>query len=195
MPRPSASGGRKPAAKIKIEVRAVADLVQDPENAKVHDTLNLNVIRGSLRKYGQQKPLVISRDGVVVAGNGTLAAAILEGWDWIECKVFQGDTAHARAYAIVDNRSSELARWESDMLAAAMRVLPPELQATTGFTELEIDKLLQPETPPTPGDAPPSGGDEQWGLIVECKDERQQVDLMERLEAEGFEVRPLIGGG
>jgi ParB-like chromosome segregation protein Spo0J len=44
-----------------------------------------------------------------------------------------------------------------------------------------------PDEPP-PDDIPP----ESWGVVVECEDEDQQAELLERLGEEGFNVRALI---
>jgi len=56
----------------------VSDLTLDPANARRHPTRNLEAIKASLRFYGQRKPLVVRREGLVVeAGNGTLEAAKL----------------------------------------------------------------------------------------------------------------------
>lgn len=41
---------------------------------------NIEAIKGSLAKFGQQKPIVVNKDNVVVAGNGTLEAARQLGW-------------------------------------------------------------------------------------------------------------------
>ena len=42
----------------------------DPANARVHDKRNLDEIKGSLARFGQQKPIVVDRSGTIRAGNG-----------------------------------------------------------------------------------------------------------------------------
>lgn len=54
---------------------AIETLHPDPKNARVHDDRNLQAIRDSYERFGQQKPIVIASDGQVIAGNGQLAAA------------------------------------------------------------------------------------------------------------------------
>jgi ParB-like chromosome segregation protein Spo0J len=53
----------------------VGELHNDPANVRKHGEQNLAAIKASLTRFGQQKPIVVNRDGVVVAGNGTLMAA------------------------------------------------------------------------------------------------------------------------
>ena len=61
---------------MQVQPMPVNELVNDPNNARTHDERNLDAIRASLERFGQQKPIVINADNTVVAGNGTLAAAM-----------------------------------------------------------------------------------------------------------------------
>jgi hypothetical protein len=90
----------------------------DPENARKHSKRNIEAIAGSLATFGQRRPLVVW-DGIVIAGNGTLEAAKSIGWTQIEVTRVPADWTHeqARAYALADNRTSELADWDHEILA------------------------------------------------------------------------------
>ena len=82
----------------------------DPANARKHPERNLEVIKSSLRDFGQRKPIIVRRDGMIVeAGNGTLAAAKALGWTQIAAVVVDDDALTATRFGIVDNRSAELA--------------------------------------------------------------------------------------
>jgi site-specific DNA-methyltransferase (adenine-specific) len=93
--------------KLKIE-----DLVFDPNNVRKHPTKNLEAIKGSLVKFGQQKPIVIDSKNIVIAGNGTLAAAKELGWKEIAAVRTNLDDLNKMAFALADNRTSELAEWD-----------------------------------------------------------------------------------
>lgn len=108
---------------MKIERVPVASLVFDPSNARKHDDKNLQAIKGSLAKFGQQKPLVVTKDNVVVAGNGTLAAAKELGWETIDVHRTPLKGAEAIAYALADNRTSELAAWDDEILKTQLESL------------------------------------------------------------------------
>ena len=56
---------------LKVETVALAKLALDPRNARRHPERNLESIKASLARFGQQKPIVVDADGVTVAGNGT----------------------------------------------------------------------------------------------------------------------------
>ena len=65
---------------MKLEHVDIKTLKPDPGNARRHDKRNLQAIADSLNQFGQRKPIVVTADGIVLAGNGTLEAAKLLGW-------------------------------------------------------------------------------------------------------------------
>jgi ParB-like chromosome segregation protein Spo0J len=125
---------------VKIET-----LKNDPENARKHSEKNLSAIAKSLEKFGQRKPIVVWQ-GFVIAGNGTLEAAKKLGWTDISITTVPHDWSHeqARAYAIADNRTSELAEWDDYLLANQLI----ELDAVGwDIADFGFDSLKPPEAP------------------------------------------------
>ena len=130
---------------MKIIKRNVNELSQDPANARKHDERNIESIAASLRRFGQQTPIVIDSSSVIRKGNGTLEAAKRLGWDAINCVVTDLKSSDAISYAIADNRTAELAEWDDEVLAAQLNGLlaeDPELMEVAGFTEEELAALL-----------------------------------------------------
>jgi DNA modification methylase len=137
---------------MKTVTMKVSDLSQDPANARKHDEKNIDSIIASLRRFGQQKPIVVDASNVVRAGNGTLEAAKRLGWDSIECVKTSLKGSDAIAYAIADNRTAELAEWDSDILAAQLSGLLTDDEAlanAAGFSAEEIEAMLSELTDPT----------------------------------------------
>jgi hypothetical protein len=131
---------------VKVERVRIDSLILDPENARKHSKRNIDAIAGSLSTFGQRRPLVVW-DGIVIAGNGTLEAAKSIGWTDIEITRVPSDWTHeqARAYALADNRTAELAEWDSEILANQLVELD-----SVGY---EIsDWGFEPLTPPTDPD-------------------------------------------
>jgi len=102
---------------MNIATVSISDLILDPNNARKHDAKNLESITESLRQFGQRKPIVVWRN-TVVAGNGTLVAA--KNLGWLEIQIARipdaWDEIKVKAYAIADNRTSELATWDQEVL-------------------------------------------------------------------------------
>ena len=119
--------------------KSVADLSLDPANARKHSEKNLKAIAASLEKFGQRKPIVVHK-GVVIAGNGTLEAAKSLGWKEIAITEVPDDWDNetAKAYALADNRTAELAEWDESILAQTLLELKDKDWAISdlGFDEV-----------------------------------------------------------
>jgi len=142
------------AEDLRALARPLAELVADPQNARAHPEENMAALRASLKRFGQRKPIVVRRDtGVVVAGNGTLAVARELGWTHVAASVQDMDDKTAKAYALADNRTAELATWNPDVLSAQLKDLADFMPALDlGFTEQQLRDLAPPPAPP---DEPP----------------------------------------
>jgi hypothetical protein len=136
---------RQNNAPMAVEVVPIGSISPDPANVRRHPERNLEAIRASLRRFGQQKPIVVDEAGIIRAGNGTYAAARDLGWS--EVAVVRTDLAgsEATAYAIADNRTAELAAWDEEALADTLKSLEAEgfdLDAV-GFDPHELGDLIE----------------------------------------------------
>lgn len=118
----------------------LATLIEDPANVRQHPEPNLEAIKASLTRFGQQKPIVVGSDSVVIAGNGTLLAARALGWDKLNVIHSQLSGAEAKAYAVADNQTALLAEWDEAGLASLLGSLD-DLEGT-GFDQGDLDELL-----------------------------------------------------
>lgn len=156
---------------MKLENVKIADLTPDPNNARTHDDTNLKAIQGSLTQFGQRKPIVISQENVVVAGNGTVEAAKRLGWTEIEAVRVPADwdAEQIKAFALADNRTAELASWDTEVLNKQLQELAEAgvEVAEFGFELPEIPVLdietYEDEAPETPEDPETQLGD-VWQL-------------------------------
>ncbi|MBN2561829.1 MAG: ParB N-terminal domain-containing protein [Phycisphaerae bacterium] len=105
---------------MRIETISIGKLAADPASVRQHSPRNLDVIKASLQKFGQQKPIVVGEKGCVVAGSGTSEAAKALGWKKIDIVRTGLKGIEATAHAIADNRSAELAEWDDAALATML---------------------------------------------------------------------------
>lgn len=143
-----------------LEVRTVptAELVLDPDNARKHGDRNIDAIKASLSKFGQRRALVVMPDMTVIAGNGTLTAAHALGWERIAITVVPDDwtAEQAKAYALADNRTAELATWDDAVLEASLGELDAQgwdmtalgFDSVYGLPDEELDEI--PDAPADP---------------------------------------------
>lgn len=139
---------------MKIIQLPVDKLSKDPANARKHSQKNIDAIIASLRRFGQQKPIVVDKSNVVRAGNGTLEAARQLGWETIAAVQSELVGADMSAYAIADNRTSELAEWDDEVLKATLEGFDDALREAAGFDLDEVEKLLQEQREVTEDEVP-----------------------------------------
>ena len=149
-----------------------SSLNPDPDNARLHSEENIEAIMKSLAEFGQDQPLVVQKQGMIVRkGNGRLQAARRLGWKWIAAFVVDEDDVRAVARAIADNRTAELATWDEEKLAQLLQSIREvgemDLEVT-GFSQADIDQLLPLDIPedevPEPPDEPTTRPGDLWIL-------------------------------
>lgn len=90
----------------KISLWDVDDLVPYPLNAKKHGDDQVNRLANSIKKFGWRgNPILVDREGVIIAGHGRRLAALKLGLQKVPVVVEQDMTAEeARAFRLADNR-------------------------------------------------------------------------------------------
>lgn len=175
---------------MRVESVEINALSADPGNARRHPERNVEAVVASLRRFGQQKPIVIDANNVVRAGNGTLAAAKSLGWTHVDCVRSELAVNELAAYAVADNRTAELAEWDPEGLGAVLDSLDEAGLRELAFDDpAEVAKLLgRPLEEPA--------GEEQliasqFEVVVSCRDEAHQQAVYEKLTADGEDCRVL----
>jgi DNA modification methylase len=150
------SGPERGVQPVKTITRS-ADLTPDPRNANRGTPRGREMLASSLADLGAGRSIVVDRDGVIIAGNKTHAAAA--GLDLpVSVVRTAGDTLvvvqrtdldlstdqRARKLAVVDNRSTEVnLEWDPEALKT---LIADGLDVNDLWFESELRKLL--------GDAP-----------------------------------------
>lgn len=178
------------AADLRGLAVPIESLHEDPANARTKHAVER--IAGSLRQYGQRKPLVVNRSqgNKIEAGNGTYQAAMLLGWSHVAVVFVEDDPATAAGFGIADNRVGELSEWDPEALEALGAVTG---DLFTGFETAELDDLLGKKEETTPSAAPgQSGYKEQYGVIVICAHEEEQEQVYNQLLEQGYNCRVVV---
>lgn len=175
----------------------VSNLTTYPGNARRSDMERLHE---SLRRTGQYRSIVVRAEhpdqpdegGTILAGNHTfLAATEHAGWSTVRCEVIDCTEEEGRRINLVDNRLNDRAKYDDDELAELLQEAAVDGLEGTGFTDRELEKLLASNLP-AEGDADTEEMTNTFGVSIECDDEAQQAELLERLSGEGWRVRALM---
>jgi DNA modification methylase len=135
--------------------RRPGDLKPWPGNPRTHSDKQLAKLKTSIQRFGFIAPVLVDEEGVVLAGNGRVKAAMALELPTIPTRVIGGlSDAKKRAYVIADNKIAQLAGWDATLLKDELELLIAENFdiETTGFSTAEIDILFD-------GAEEPSGSD------------------------------------
>lgn len=134
----------KIAQDLRKHLVPISKLSLDPANIRLHDRRSIDAIASSLRRFGQQKPVVVD-DRVVVAGNGLLQAA--QQLKMTQVAAVRSGLAGVEriAYAIADNRTAELSTWDEPALRSLLEATPDDLAEAMGYSKDELAALLRPD--------------------------------------------------
>lgn len=130
---------------LKITFAKTSELIPDPDNAREHSQRNIEAIKRSIQRFGIRKPIVAKEDTkIVYAGNATLQAALELGIEEIPVAWIPAGTSETvcRVYAIADNRTGELAYWNTEQLDEVIAGLQGIEIEDLGFNESELQALI-----------------------------------------------------
>ena len=172
---------------MKVIKKSILDINFDPANVRKHSKKNVDAIKASLARFGQQKPIVLDSRDIVRAGNGTLEAAKELGWKEIDCVYSDLEGSEMTAFAIADNRTAELAEWDNENLGLQLESFDEELRQIV-FEDYDFKELDFKADLPSEDDAE-TGSDGPLTVIIECKDEDEQQMIFLELRDREFSVK------
>jgi ParB-like chromosome segregation protein Spo0J len=112
-------------------------------NPRLH---NIEALKKSIEAFGFRSVVVVNRaTGQCEAGHGRVQAAMELGIESIPVMLVDDDARTAAAFAVGDNRQSELSWWDEDMLADILRELQGDLDevlGAIGYTDYELQAML-----------------------------------------------------
>lgn len=146
----------EPLRPLAVPIESISE---DPGNLRTHSDRNISAIAASLRRFGQQRPIVIADDGTTVAGAGTLRAAKSLGWTHIAVIRTALKGSERIAFGVADNRTGDPeigSLWDTAALAStleALKIEDSELAIITGFSADEVAALIGGQSEELPADS------------------------------------------
>lgn len=177
---------------MQIVTRRVADLIPYARNARTHSDAQVAQIAASIKEFGFTNPVLTHGDGIL-AGHGRVLSALKLGMATVPTI----DLSHltkmqARAYILADNQLSLNAGWEAEMLALELTELDAEGFDLDLLGFDDVAGLMNPDEAEKPKDTASQLGGLEYKLIIVCRDEQEQSDLLNRLEGEGLKCLVLM---
>ncbi len=152
VPPPLGTLNKKTLAEMKVDYVPIDSVKLWTENPRKNEKAAPQLAE-LIKEHGIKSPLVVWRkDKTIYKGNTTYKALKLLGWQNVPV-IFHDfpSKAAATAYGIADNKASEYAGWDTEILAGIMRSesftahtkTREGLKAATGFSERSIAKLFE----------------------------------------------------
>lgn len=151
-------------------------------------------VANSIKEFGFKVPVVIDKNGVIVAGHTRYKASQELGLETIPCVVADDLTPEQiKAFRIADNKTAEQAGWDTIALGDELRELMDFDMTEFGFGDFELTLLTQ-DLEPTPYDKEIeneySSRESEFlfkkRIIINYTDETE-ADLLELLGLEEFD--------
>ena len=102
----------------QIERVPLEALIPYARNSRTHSEAQVAQIAASIREFGFTNPVLIDKDGGIIAGHGRVMAARKLGLKDVPCIALGHLTAAQRkAYIIADNKLALNAGWDEELLA------------------------------------------------------------------------------
>ncbi|EBB1188467.1 nuclease [Salmonella enterica] len=144
---------------LKIEYLPRGKLLRYAKNSRTHSDEQVDQIVNSIREFGFTNPVLIDEDNEIIAGHGRLTAAEVLEIEKIPVIRLTGLTPkQKKACRIADNKLALNAGWDMQLLAEEVSELVDsdfDIELL-GFSDSEIDDMLNVEPPPSEeDDAPP----------------------------------------
>lgn len=172
-----------------VPVESLSEFYKNPNEGDDEE------VAASLRRNGQYKAITVNkgtktgRPDEVLCGNTTYRAArYILNWPDIAVEFIDVGEHAARRIVAVDNESAKKAKTNKAVMVDLLGPIKDDLVGTS-VTPEEFAKMVGDDDPDLGHD---DEEDPVWGVIVTCRDEAQQLDLLERLADEGHDVRAMV---
>jgi len=106
---------------MKIIEKKLTEIREYENNPRKNDKA-VEYVAESIKNFGFQQPIVIDKDGVIVAGHTRFKAAKSLGLDKVPCVCASDlNEEQIRAYRIADNRTAEYSEWDTALLEEELK--------------------------------------------------------------------------
>ena len=160
----------------------------------------------SIKQFGFKNPIIVDKNMVVIAGHTRLLASKTLGLKKVPCIIADDLTEdQVKAFRLVDNRTSEFASWNYELLQKEMEELDtdlsefefPDITYEDMLSAEELESMLEDSISATEygkdsddeTDTLPVERKDEYKVEITCKNETEQESLYYELVKRGLKVR------
>jgi hypothetical protein len=196
-----------PSKKPKVTKKKLSDYTQNPKNHNLGTERGAKMLENSLNRYGAGRSVLADKDGMMIAGNQTLKAAMDAGIEDVleietdgktlvvvkrtDLDLDNPDDTSAVELGYMDNRSHEVSfNLDTQQIAADVEAgVDMSLMYTPGELDLLVPELDDDDDIDVGGAKTIS---DQFICFVECASEQDLAALFQELQERGYKCRLLL---
>lgn len=137
---------------MNIIEKKIAELRPYENNPRINDEA-VKYVAASIEKFGFKQPIVIDKNGVIVAGHTRYKAAMELDMETLPCVVADDlSDDEIKAYRLADNKVGEIARWDESLLNIEIEDINIDM-TEFGFIEMadiDVDDFFENAEPKEP---------------------------------------------
>ena len=120
----------------------------------------IDAVAASIKEFGFKVPIIIDKDNIIVAGHTRYAAAKKLGLTEVPCiKADDLNDEQIKAFRLADNKVSELAEWDFDLLNEELGSITMDMEQFGFEMPEEETEVVEDEVPDIPEEAKSKRGD------------------------------------
>ena len=133
-------GHQKGETVLKVENKPIDSIKPYENNPRDNDDA-INAVANSIHEFGWQQPIVVDKDNVIIAGHTRYKAAQSLGLKQLPVVVASNlSDQQVKAYRLADNKTAELADWDTKKLDEELQDILDIDMTDFGFDEdIEFD--------------------------------------------------------
>lgn len=123
---------------MKIVNKKIDEIKPYLNNPRFNDDA-VEFVANSIKEFGFKVPMVIDKNGEIVAGHTRYKAALELGLEEVPCVIADDLTEEQiKAYRLADNKVSEKSQWDFELLDEELKDLDLDM-SDYGFENIDID--------------------------------------------------------
>ena len=183
---------------MEIKMIKVEEIKPYEKNPRINDEA-VEYVANSIKEFGFKVPIVVDKNNVIVAGHTRYKASKTLGLDEVPCIVADDlNEEQIKAYRLADNKVSEKAMWDYELLNLELLDIPNIEMSDFGFDldfNVEEEKeIIEDEVPEVP-EEPKSKLGEIYQLgnhRLMCGDSTKEEDVNKLIGDKGKIIDLLI---
>lgn len=176
---------------IEYGVKPADQFTANPSNPRVHPEFQRNVMKSALETVGFVAPVIEARNGYLLDGHERVYQALGNDNAPVPYVVVDVDDDEADYVLATFDPITGLATYDRDILSGLLENVNSDNEA--------VQQMLA-DLAKTAGIMPDFDGEsnthdiipEQWIVLVECANERVQIETLEILTEQGYTCRALM---